>query len=294
MRKVLVVLVVAVLAVSAALFAVSCGGNVDVPGTVWANKEICEYGIYDSDNLPVGALIIVTERLATGEQTLNATGAKVNITSSSARGTRVTMKASDRDGNVWLESESILNGFTPAASYRKVSKDGENYTVTATYDGKNYRYRINDGEEKKLRVKSGFIDNELLYTVVRCYTIESAYSSEFTVVDPVAGTKEKVVDPVAGTKEKITAATFGEGDYQDPVEVISSGVEAETKHSLSFTRLSFTRSDSPVGASMYADYTKIDGLKVLGEGSTGLYSVRIPVQIVENDLVYKLVSVQCE
>ena len=100
MRKVLVVLVVAVLAVSAALFAVSCGGNVDVPGTVWANKEICEYGIYDSDNLPVGALIIVTERLATGEQTLNATGAKVNITSSSARGTRVTMKASDRDGNV--------------------------------------------------------------------------------------------------------------------------------------------------------------------------------------------------
>ena len=281
MRKVLVVLVVAVLVVSAALFTASCGGNVDVPGTVWANKEVCEYGIYNSDNLPVGALIIVTERLSAGEQTLNATGAKVNITSSSARGTRVTMKASDRDGNVWLESESILNGFTPAASYRKVSKDGENYTVTATYDGKNYRYRLNDGEEKKLRVKSGFIDNELLYTVVRCYTIESAYSSEFTVVDPVAGTKE-------------TAATFGEGDYQDPVEVISSGEEAETKHSLSFTRLSFTRSDSPVGASMYADYTKIDGLKVLGEGSTGLYSVRIPVQIVENDLVYKLVSVQCE
>lgn len=283
MRKVLVVLVVAVLVVSAALFTASCGGNVDVPGTVWANKEVCEYGIYNSDNLPVGALIIVTERLSAGEQTLNATGAKVNITSSSARGTRVTMKASDRDGNVWLESESILNGFTPVASYRKVSKDGENYTVTATYDGKNYRYRINDGEEKKLRVKSGFIDNELLYTVVRCYTIESSYSSEFTVVDPVAG-----------TKEKITVATFGEGDYQDPVEVISSGEEAETKHSLSFTRLSFTRSDSPVGASMYADYTKIDGLKVLGEGSTGLYSVRIPVQIVENDLVYKLVSVQCE
>lgn len=283
MRKVLIVLVVAVLVVSAALFTASCGGNVDVPGTVWANKEVCEYGIYNSDNLPVGALIIVTERLSAGEQTLNATGAKVNITSSSARGTRVTMKASDLDGNVWLESESILNGFTPAASYRKVSKDGENYTVTATYDGKNYRYRINDGEENKIRVKSGFIDNELLYTVVRCYTIESAYSSEFTVVDPVAG-----------TKEKITAATFGEGDYKDPVEVLSSGVEAETKHSLSFTRLSFTRSDSPVGASMYADYTKIDGLKVLGEGSTGLYSVRIPVQIVENDLVYKLVSVQCE
>lgn len=283
MRKVLVVLVVAVLVVSAALFTASCGGNVDVPGTVWANKEVCEYGIYNSDNLPVGALIIVTERLSAGEQTLNATGAKVNITSSSARGTRVTMKASDLDGNVWLESESILNGFTPAASYRKVSKDGENYTVTATYDGKNYRYRLNDGEENKIRVKSGFIDNELLYTVVRCYTIESAYSSEFTVVDPVAG-----------TKEKITAATFGEGDYKDPVEVLSSGVEAETKHSLSFTRLSFTRSDSPVGASMYADYTKIDGLKVLGEGSTGLYSVRIPVQIVENDLVYKLVSVQCE
>ena len=278
MRKVLVVLVVAVLAVSAALFAVSCGGNVDVPGTVWANKEICEYGIYDSDNLPVGALIIVTERLATGEQTLNATGAKVNITSSSARGTRVTMKASDRDGNVWLESESILNGFTPAASYRKVSKDGENYTVTATYDGKNYRY-----EEKKIRVKSGFIDNELLYTVVRCYTIESAYSSEFTVVDPVAG-----------TKEKITAATFGEGAYQDPVSVKSSGEEPVTKNSLSFTRLSFTRAASPVGASMYADYTKIDGLKVIGEGSTGLYSVRIPVQIIENDLVYKLVSVECE
>ena len=268
---------------SAALFAAGCGGNVDVPGTVWANKEVCEYGIYNSDNLPVGALIIVTERLAEGEQTLNATGAKVNITSSSARGTRVTMKASDRDGNVWLESESILNGFTPVASYRKVSKDGENYTVSATYDGKNYRYRINDGEEKKLRVKSGFIDNELLYTVVRCYTIESSYSSEFTVVDPVAG-----------TKEKITVATFGEGDYRDPVEVVSSGAEAETKHSLSFTRLSFTRSASPVGASMYADYTKIDGLKVLGEGSTGLYSVRIPVQIVENDLVYKLVSVQCE
>lgn len=283
MRKVLVVLVVAVLAVSAALFAVSCGGNVDVPGTVWANKEICEYGIYDSDNLPVGALIIVTERLATGEQTLNATGAKVNITSSSARGTRVTMKASDRDGNVWLESESVLNGFTPVASYRKVSKDGENYTVTATYDGKNYRYRINDGEEKKIRVKSGFIDNELLYTVVRCYTIESAYSSEFTVVDPVAG-----------TKEKITAATFGEGAYQDPVSVKSSGEEPVTKNSLSFTRLSFTRAASPVGASMYADYTKIDGLKVIGEGSTGLYSVRIPVQIIENDLVYKLVSVQCE
>ena len=68
MRKLAIVLVVAVLVVSAALFTASCGGNVDVPGTVWANKEVCEYGIYNSDNLPVGALIIVTERLAEGEQ----------------------------------------------------------------------------------------------------------------------------------------------------------------------------------------------------------------------------------
>lgn len=283
MRKILTVLIVAVLAVTAAVFAASCNNNVDVPGTVWANKEICEYGIYDSDNLPVGALIIVTERLALGEQTLNATGAKVNITSSSARGTRVTMTASDRDGNVWLESESILNGFTSVASYRKVSKDGENYTVTATYDGKNYRYSVNGGEENKIRIKSGFVDNELLYTVVRCYSIESSYASEFVVVDPLSG-----------TKEKINVATKAEGNYQAPVQVVSSGTEPETKNSLSFTRLSFTRATSPTGASMYADYTKADGLKVLGEGSTGLYSIRIPVQIIENDLVYKLVSVTCE
>ena len=295
MRKFLIVMLVVALAVGAALSLVACNNDVDLPGLKWVNQEVLSYEIYDNGTL-VGALVIKTERVPAGEQVLNMTGETHNVSASTVKGTRVTMAATDLEGNVIMASESLLDGFTTLASAKKVSYNGTEYTTKARYDGKRYIYSVNGGEEKKMRIKAGFVDNELLYTVLRVYTIENNYTSSYTVIDNVAGEKVEMSISTSnpelrynGTKQDVA------GESVAGIKIYSDGVEQAMATNVKCVELNIQRAKAPVGSSIKVAYSVEGegGLSVLGKGSTGLYSTHIPVKIVENNLTYKLASIQC-
>lgn len=290
MRKLLIVLVVAILAAGAALATASCSNKAAVPGAVWANEEVAEYQII-RDNVVVGAMVIRMERLPAGsEVTLNATGETYSI-GSSAHGTRVTVTASDSadPDNVWLYAESIMDRFTSVASYRKMNYGGENYELKAHFSGKYYYYTLNGGKEERIRVgKSGFLDREHMFTIVRCYDIEAGYSGSY-----------KIADPFSGEAVKISVAAAGEVAFSNPVEVVDFAGNSETRATTLCTAVTFSRTETPQGKPVTVLYSKADGLEAKGDpassdaaGGTG--SVRVPVQIIENDVTYNLVRISAK
>ena len=295
MRKFLIVMLVVVLAVGAGISLVACNNDVDLPGLKWTNQEVLTYEIYDGTTL-TGALVIKTERVTAGAQTLNMTGESHNVSASTVKGTRVTMAATDLSGNIIMASESLLDGFTTLASAKKVSYNGTEYTTKARYDGKRYFYSINDGEEKKIRIKAGFVDNELLYTVLRAYTLENNYNGTYTVIDNVAGEQVKINIATSNPECRYNGTTHTQaGAPVTGIQVISDGVEQAMATNVKCVELKLQRAEAPVGTPIFVTYSVEGegGLSVLGKGSTGLYSTHIPVKIVENNLTYKLSSIEC-
>ncbi len=295
MRKFLIVMLVVVFTVCVGISMVSCNNDVDHAGSKWTNEEVLSYEMYDGNTL-VGALVIKTERVASGAQTLNMTG-ETHEVSASTRGVRVTMAATDLEGNVIMASESLLNGFTTLASAKKVSYKGTEYTTKARYDGKRYIYSVNGGEEKKIRIKTGFVDNELLYTTLRAYTLENNYSSTYTVIDNVAGEQVKMNISTSNPEVRYNGTAHEvAGEKVQGISIFSDGVEQDMKTNVKCVELKVQRAEAPVGTPIYITYSVEGegGLSVLGAGSTGLYSTHIPVKIVENNLTYKLASIACK
>ena len=288
MRKFLILMLVVVLAISVGISLVACSGDVDLPGLKWTNEEVLMYEMYDGDVL-VGALVVTTERVESGNQTLNMTGESHNVSASTVKGARVTMAASDLNNNVIMASESLLNGFTTLASAKKVNYNGVEYFTKARYDGKRYFYSVNGGEEKKMKIKQGFVDNELLYTVLRAYTLENNYTGTYTVVDNVAG--EKVEMNISTSNPEV----LYNGVANTGVKIVSDGIES-TQVNVKYVELNIQRASAPVGTPVKVTYSVEGegGLSVLGKGSAGHRSTHIPVKIVENNITYKLASIECK
>ncbi len=296
MRKFWIVMLVLALTVGVAFSLVACNDDVDLPGLKWANVEVLSYEIYDGDTL-VGGLVIKTERLSSGAQTLNMTGEEHVVSASTVKGTRVTMAATYLDGKTSMASESILDGFTTLASAKKIVSNGAEHTSKARYDGKRYYYSVNGSEEKKLSINSGFVDNELIYTVLRAYSIEDSYSGTYTVFDSSA--LEMAELSIATSNAEVyymgTTHTVAEAPVKG-IRIVSNEVEQSMATNVKCVELSIQRADAPVGTPMYVTYSVEGegGLKVWGEGSTGKYSTHIPVKIVENNITYKLASIECK
>lgn len=288
MRKFLILMLVVVLALGAGVSLVACSGDVDLPGLKWTNEEVLTYEMYDGDVL-VGALAVKTERVDSGNQTLNMTGETHNVSASTVKGARVTMVASDLDGNVIMASESLLNGFTTLASAKKVSYNGVEYTTKARYDGKRYYYSVNGGEEKKMKIKQSFVDNELLYTVLRAYTLENSYSGTYIVVDNVAGEKVEMNISTSNADVRYNGANNA------GIKVLSDGIESLASN-VKCVELNIQRASAPVGTPIKVTYSVEGdgGLSVLGKGSAGHRSTHVPVKIVENNITYKLASIDCK
>ena len=288
MRKFLILMLVVVLALGAGVSLIACSGDVDLPGLKWTNEEVLMYEMYDGDVL-VGALVVTTERVESGNQTLNMTGESHNVSASTVKGARVTMAASDLNNNVIMASESLLNGFTTLASAKKVNYNGVEYFTKARYDGKRYFYSVNGGEEKKMKIKQGFVDNELLYTVLRAYTLENNYTGTYTVVDNVAG--EKVEMNISTSNPEV----LYNGVANTGVKIVSDGIES-TQVNVKYVELNIQRASAPVGTPVKVTYSVEGegGLSVLGKGSAGHRSTHIPVKIVENNITYKLASIECK
>ena len=288
MRKFLILMLVVVLALGAGVSLVACSGDVDLPGLKWTNEEVLTYEMYDGDVL-VGALAVKTERVDSGNQTLNMTGETHNVSASTVKGARVTMVASDLEGNVIMASESLLNGFTTLASAKKVSYNGVEYTTKARYDGKRYYYSVNGGEEKKMKIKQSFVDNELLYTVLRAYTLENSYSGTYIVVDNVAGEKVEMNISTSNADVRYNGANNA------GIKVLSDGIESLASN-VKCVELNIQRASAPVGTPIKVTYSVEGdgGLSVLGKGSAGHRSTHVPVKIVENNITYKLASIDCK
>lgn len=288
MRKFLILMLVVVLALGAGVSLVACSGDVDLPGLKWTNEEVLTYEMYDGDVL-VGALAVKTERVDSGNQMLNMTGETHNVSASTVKGARVTMVASDLDGNVIMASESLLNGFTTLASAKKVSYNGVEYTTKARYDGKRYYYSVNGGEEKKMKIKQSFVDNELLYTVLRAYTLENSYSGTYIVVDNVAGEKVEMNISTSNADVRYNGANNA------GIKVLSDGIESLASN-VKCVELNIQRASAPVGTPIKVTYSVEGdgGLSVLGKGSAGHRSTHVPVKIVENNITYKLASIDCK
>lgn len=288
MKKFVIILLVMILVVTAALTAVSCNGNTNVPGAVWANGETVKYDIMrGTENL--GTLTVTLEKLSpNSEATLNATGETYKI-NSSAHGTRITVTAQANDGTEWLKSESIMDMFTSIASYRKVNYNGSNYELKSRYEDKYYYFSINGGAEERLRVgESGFVDREQLYTVVRAYDLDAGYSGQYKIADPLS---DEVVT--------IGVSSGGETIYNYEYTVTNFEGTVTTMKTTDAIVMNFARTSTPQGMAITVVYSATDALEVLGNPAGGGFaaggnsSVRIPLRIVENDITYNIREITC-
>lgn len=281
MRKLVVVILVLTLALTAVAVFAGCSGDADIPGVKWTNKEELTYLITEN-NITVGKLYVVTEQVPTGEVTLNATGEKFNISSSASKGTRVSMRIERTvDGKEIMKSESIMDGFTAVASYKKkLNGDGTTTEIISNYDGKRVHYTVNGGEKQKTKIKNGYIDNGLLYTIVRCYSLEKQYNASFTVLDALTD-----------NKEKIAVSAYAESTYTNTLNYVDGSGNANTATNLKCINLKFARETSPSGAPIIVTYTiEGDNGFYIRDAKTNQASSHFPVKIVENNLVYDLIE----
>ena len=258
MKKFVIILLVMILVVTAALTAVSCNGNTNVPGAVWANGETVKYDIMrGTENL--GTLTVTLEKLSpNSEATLNATGETYKI-NSSAHGTRITVTAQANDGTEWLKSESIMDMFTSIASYRKVNYNGSNYELKSRYEDKYYYFSINGGAEERLRVgESGFVDREQLYTVVRAYDLDAGYSGQYKIADPLS---DEVVT--------IGVSSGGETIYNYEYKVTNFEGTVTTMNTTDAIVMNFARTSTPQGMAITVVYSASVGLVVVGYRAGG-------------------------
>jgi hypothetical protein len=287
-RYVALISLLIVVVLASGLFLTGCTQDQKLPGIAWAEEETLTYGIW-TDNVLTGSLVIVTKRLPVGQQALpKFPDEKYDVNSTSSGGTLITKTAKDLSDNITMYSEALMNGFKPVASYKEVNTTDSQYTLKARYDGTRYFYSYNGGEEKKVRIKTGFMDNEIMYSIVRCYELESNYTTTFNLVDPTTGNKEAL--SVAVTAE----GTQGGFEY-----VNGSGESAMAAASTRTLAVSFTRTKAPVGKSLVVYYTVEDKT-----GDTGFYltgdpakgggtnrSSHVPVMIQENNVKYVLSKV---
>lgn len=272
------------LLISAVFLFTGCSGETIVPGAAWAKTETLTYDIIDKGQ-KIGTLVIESEKLDAGEHYLTKVRPEAfKITSAVTRGLRYKQTARDLNGNIIMESESLMNGFSSIASYKRMDFNGKKYEAKAYIDGKYYKYSIDNGEWKKIKAKAGFVDNELLYASMRCYSeIDKGYSKTVKVIDPLSSSAEEITITAAdaSVREEFTVR------YPDP----SGGEKTEKVQCISVT---YRKNATPIGTPIKVLYTNQD-FKIYGRAElVGNYSYHIPVKITENNLTYELISVTAE
>lgn len=274
-KSVLAVILMAVFLTSIVLLG-GCTQTAPVPGIAWARSETLTYEIKNGEET-IGTLTVTSERLEAGEYKVERLRSEPF---SMSAGTRVTKTAVDTDGKEILYSQSLLNGFTSLASYKKVEFQDKAYEQKVYHEGKHFYYSQNGEEFRRIKAKSGYADNELLYNIIRCYDIGAGYSASYDVLLPQSGSLEKVAVSVSTS----TTANF-DLSYTD-----RNGTPA-TKAVNCLTAV-FGKSDTPSGKPITVWYSPQD-FQLLGSISTpNNKSLYLPVKIIENDLTYILTNAQ--
>jgi len=278
MKKALLIILILAVLIAGAVSLSACSSASPIPGIAWASSETLVYDIKDND-VSVGTLTVTAVKLEPGNYKIERFGDRTfTVAKNSANGTRVTKVALDNDGNEMMYSESILSGFSSLASYKKVNYAGNAYEYRVFHEGKYFYYNTDGGTGfNKIKAKSGYSDNELLYYTVRCYDLGDSYSSTYSVLSPGSDSLEKIA-----VATQITTVPYAI-NYTD-----ADGVpQAVSKDCIS---VKFSKSESPTGTSIYVLYSPADFLLKGNVNTLFNESVFIPVQIEENNMVYTLTS----
>lgn len=282
MKKVAMILLTIVLG---AFMLTACADPV-VPGSSWADKETLSYVAYSTTDTekanPLFTMTTVMENLPKGSYSLStATDNKTYEMGSSAR--RYTVTATDKDGNCVMSSESLMDVFVSVASHKEVNYNGKTYSYDTVLDGKYLNYTLTkDGNTitDSIKVGSTYIDNELIYAYVRTYSsAESNLNSSVSVVDVY---NQQLVT--------LNLQTLSTG------EITLKDYTAEPDKKVNAARVQISRKSTPVGYPIVVDFSVTSGENafIFRSGTTNSASKRIPLQIIENDIVYYLTSVSVD
>lgn len=276
MKKLIIAtLILSLMLAGSAMLLSGCSKEVPIPGVAWAATETLTYSIKDADT-QVGTLTVVSQRLSAGEYKIDRLDGKTFKLSS---GARITKVAKDADGNEIMYSESLLNGFTSLASYKYVDYNGTKYEHKVYHEGKYFYYSKDGDSYKKLKAKSAYADNELLYNIIRCYELDKGYNSTLSVLSPASGSLEKIAITVVADKQE----TF-------EINYINNNGEAKKKSAGCVTAI-LSKTDAPSGMTitvLYATDFQLSGAVSVPNNT----SIFIPVKIIENNLTYTLTQAE--
>ncbi|HHT83834.1 MAG: hypothetical protein ACOYEC_03515 [Christensenellales bacterium] len=244
-------------------FAFTACNSPTPPGSSWADKEILTYEVKRGEE-DLGVLTAITER--------NPSDKTIGGKSYPAATTRYTISYSF--GDTQIETVALLKDFTPLASYKKIT-GAKNYELTAYYEGKYYHYTLANSEQSsgKIKVKGETIDNELLYTYIRCQNLKEGINKALNIPDAFTDKLEGVSVVSQGT-EKLSVP------YPD-----------QTKTADCY-KIAIVRNSTPIGKPIYVYYTPDNSENTIigGLGSMN-NSTKVPVKIVENDITYTIKSI---
>lgn len=286
MKKSLIFIAVLAVVAIAATMLTGCTNSVALKGTAWSEAENYVYDVYEVDggNETVGSLEVAVNKLEKGDEVSIPEIREEAFTVSEYFGNaKITMTAKNTDGVVIMNSVCLINGCTSLASYKKVANGDTNYEVKGYYSDSKYNYSVDGGEWNKIKIKSGFLDNEALYFALRCQDIDSAYSSTYTMVDAREGAKESITVASA-------AALTLDVKYFDRKDALQTSTQE-------CVGLSVRKTSAPVGTPIYVWYTPYSfsdtsaGFQLSNNQNSSLTSFHIPVRIEEGNLYYQLASV---
>ncbi len=262
MKKILFVVIILIVA-----FSFAACSSTPPPGTSWADKEILVYDVL-VDGISVGELTSTLER-APADKTI----AGVEYTNATSR---LSVSYTNAENGQSVEIKSLMNDFAPLATYKKVISADKNYELTARYENKYYSYTLKqNGAETsdRIKVKAPFIDNDLLYTYLRCQNIDSGINTSISIPDAHSG-----------GLQSLTAASQGAETLTVPYP--------DGNKAISCNKVAISRNDSPVGKSILIYYTPGSADHTI-VGSVGSMndSSKIPVKIVESEITYLIKTI---
>ncbi len=247
-----------------------------VAGRAWADYEVLTYDVIEN-NAVIGSMTMTIEVLG-GEQTLTIGGdttTKYDLGSGSS-GKRLTQTVTI-DGKTVMNSQALVKDWTTVASYKLVDYATTSYTVNTTYSGKTVSYTKSIGGAEPINGtinvgNSGYIDNEFIYTYVRAYPqLDESMQKSITTID--YENMEKTSISISTTVENVEAITF-EGEARACALMVMQ------------------HGGSPVGKSISARYFTREAYTKPSVTSSIYDSFRIPAEIIENNITYKLTNVE--